>query len=128
MFLCVANSARSQLAEAIARRLLPPGVTVLSAGSRPWQVHPMALRVLGEAGLDTSRLRSKGVEEIPIEDADLVVTLCADAVCPRVPRGVRHLHWPLDDPADAWDEADQLRRFRQTRDLLREKIPTLLGG
>lgn len=128
VFLCVANSARSQLAEGIARKLAPPGVTVLSAGSEPWRVHPMALRVLGEAGVDTARLRSKGVDEIPIEEADLVVTLCADEVCPRVPPGVRRLHWPLDDPAEAWGEAEQLRRFRETGDLLRERISTLLSG
>ena len=127
MFLCVANSARSQLAEALARRLAPPGTIVLSAGSNPWQVHPMAVRVLGEVGIDVSGARSKGMDEIHIERADLVVTLCAEEVCPRVPPGVRRLHWPLEDPAEAWGEEEMLHRFRETRDLLAGKIAAFFG-
>ena len=125
VFLCVANSARSQLAEALARRIAPPGTMVLSAGSSPWRVHPMAIRVLEEVGIDIRAARSKGMGEIHIERADLVVTLCAEEVCPVVPAGVRRLHWPLEDPSDAWGEDEMLRRFRETRDLLDRKIPEL---
>lgn len=128
VFLCVANSARSQLAEGIARRLAPEGTTVLSAGSTPWQVHSMAVRVLAEEGIDISGAQSKGIEEVPLGQADTVVTLCADEFCPRMPPGVRRLHWPLEDPAEAWGEAEQLRRFRETRDLLRKKIAALFAG
>ena len=127
VFLCVANSARSQLAEALARRIAPPGAIVLSAGSNPWRVHPMAVRVLDEVGIDISGARSKGMDEIHIERADLVVTLCAEEVCPVVPAAVRRLHWPLKDPAEAWGEEEMLERFRETRDLLTEKIAELLG-
>lgn len=122
VFLCVANSARSQLAEALARSLAPPGVRVASAGSHPWQVHPVAVRVLAEAGLDISGARSKSVEEVPLETADTVVTLCDDEVCPVTPDGVHRLHWPFPDPAEAWGEEEQLTRFRRTRDHLRERI------
>lgn len=125
VFLCVANSARSQLAEAVARQIAPPGLRVLSAGSQPWRVHPVAVRVLGEIGLDVSSARSKGTDEIPIADADLVVTLCAEEVCPVVPPSVRRLHWPLLDPTTGWGEEDLLRRFRATRDDLRERIAEL---
>ena len=127
VFLCVANSARSQLAEALARRIAPPGTMVLSAGSNPWRVHPMAVRVLDEVGIDISRARSKGIDEIHIERAGLVVTLCAEEVCPVVPGSVRRLHWPLEDPAEAWGEEEMLRRFRETRDLLTEKLGELFG-
>ena len=127
VFLCVANSARSQLAEALARRIAPAGTIVLSAGSKPWRVHPMAVRVLDEVGIDISRARSKGMEEIHLERADLVVTLCAEEVCPMVPGSVERLHWPLPDPAEAWGEEEMLQRFRETRDLLKEKIQELFG-
>lgn len=127
MFLCVANSARSQLAEGLARRIAPPGTIVLSAGSSPWRVHPMAIRVLGEVGIDISGARSKGMDEIHVERADLVVTLCAEEVCPVVPVTVRRLHWPLEDPAEAWGEEEMLQRFRETRDLLTGKLGELFG-
>ncbi len=127
VFLCVANSARSQLAEALARRIAPPGTMVLSAGSNPWRVHPMAVRALDEVGIDISRARSKGIDEIHIERADLVVTLCAEEVCPVVPGSVRRLHWPLEDPAEAWGEEEMLQRFRETRDLLTGKLGELFG-
>lgn len=124
-FLCVANSARSQLAEALARRIAPPGTTVLSAGSHPWRVHPVAVRVLREVGIDISGARSKGMDEIPLDRADLIVTLCADEVCPVTPAAVRRLHWPLEDPAEGFGEEELLLRFRETRDLLTEKIAEL---
>ncbi len=127
VFLCVANSARSQLAEGLARRIAPAGTIVLSAGSNPWRVHPMAVRVLGEVGIDISGARSKGMDEIHLERADLVVTLCAEEVCPVVPAAVRRLHWPLKDPAEAWGEEEMLLRFRETRDLLAVKLAELFG-
>lgn len=125
VFLCVANSARSQLAEAIAQRLAPPGVRVESAGSHPFRVHPAAIRVLAEKGMDLSGAHSKGMDEVRFDEADLVVTLCAEEVCPRVPPGVRRLHWPLADPAEAIGEEEQLRRFRETRDQLETRIRAL---
>ena len=127
VFLCVANSARSQLAEGLARRIAPAGTIVLSAGSNPWRVHPMAVRVLGEVGIDISGARSKGMDEIHLERADLVVTLCTEEVCPMVPAAVRRLHWPLKDPAEAWGEEEMLLRFRETRDLLAVKLADLFG-
>lgn len=87
----------------------------------------MAVRVLDEVGIDISRARSKGMDEIHLERADLVVTLCAEEVCPVVPGSVERLHWPLPDPAEAWGEEEMLQRFRETRDLLKEKIQELFG-
>lgn len=126
LFLCVANSARSQIAEAVARARLPPEIAIFSAGSAPKSLHPLAARVLAEAGLDVSGLRSKHLSTIPLAQVDLVVTLCAEEVCPVVPAGVRRLRWPLPDPAAAGgDEATQLAAFRAVRDELAARIDAL---
>ena len=82
LFLCVANSARSQMAEGIARSMAPEGVTVWSAGSKPTQVRPEAKIVLEEIGIDISAHRSKAVSEIPTDQVDTVITLCGEEECP----------------------------------------------
>src|SRR5512144_2162683 len=95
LFLCVANSARSQMAEGLARHLFGDRVQVRSAGSAAWRVSPYAVRVLEEIGIDISRQWSKSTDEIDLDAIDLVITLCADEVCPVFPRPVERLHWPL---------------------------------
>ena len=126
LFLCVANSARSQIAEGLARRVAPPGTKVLSAGSEPGTINPLAIRVLAEAGVDTSGQFSKGLDAVPLDDIDLVVTLCAEEVCPLFPRPVRKLHWPLPDPAKATGtDEERLATFRAVRDELTARLPTL---
>ena len=129
LFLCVANSARSQMAEGLARAAAPPGYRFLSAGSNPGTLNPLAVTVLREIGLDISYHRSKGLEAIRLEDVDTIVTLCAEEVCPVVPGNVRRLHWPLPDPAavDGTPQV-QLAAFRDARDRLREKLPELWCG
>jgi thioredoxin type arsenate reductase len=129
LFLCVANSARSQIAEGLARRLAPPGTRVYSAGSEPGTIHPLAVRVLAEAGVDAAGQRSKGLDAVPLDEIDLVVTLCTEEVCPLFPRPVRKQHWPLSDPARVdGDEAVRLAAFRAVRDELARRIPGLLGS
>jgi thioredoxin type arsenate reductase len=128
LFLCVANSARSQIAEGLARRLAPPNVSVCSAGSEPGTINPLAVRVLAEAGVDASAQHSKGLDAIPLDEVDLVVTLCAEEVCPLFPRPVRKLHWPLPDPARAGGTEDErLAAFRAVRDELSARLPTLFA-
>ena len=127
LFLCVANSARSQLAEGLARRLAPPGVAIYSAGSEPGIINPLAVRVLAEVGVDASGQFSKGLDAIPLGEIDLVVTLCAEEVCPLFPRSVRKLHWPLQDPAKATGtDEERLAAFRAVRDELSARLVTLL--
>lgn len=99
LFMCVANSARSQMAEGLARDMMGAGVTVLSAGSAPATVNPYAIEAMAELGIDISGHRSKSVDEIDPAAIDLVVTLCAEEVCPVLPGRVRRLHWPIADPA-----------------------------
>ena len=99
LFLCVANSARSQLAEGIARSLAPAGVTVWSAGSQPTRVRPEAIAALAEIGIDITAHRSKSVSEIPADQVDTVITLCGEEECPVFLGRARRLHWGLPDPA-----------------------------
>ena len=91
VFLCVANSARSQMAEGLARTLAPPNWKVFSAGSDPSIVNPLAIEVMRELDIDISDHKSKGLDAVPMDKANFVVTLCADEVCPVVPPQAEHL-------------------------------------
>ncbi len=129
LFLCVANSARSQMAEGLARTLAPPDVPVHSAGSEPGVLNPFAVRVLQELGIDISSQFSKPIDAVPAEEIATVVTLCAEEVCPAFPHEVRRLHWPLEDPATAiGSEEERLERFRRVRDQISRRIGEYLAG
>jgi nucleotide-binding universal stress UspA family protein/protein-tyrosine-phosphatase len=129
LFLCVQNSARSQLAEGIARFLAPPGVTVSSAGSSPASVRPQAIRVLKEIGIDISGHRSKSVDEIDAASVEAVVTLCAEEVCPVFLGNALRLHWGLPDPAKApGDDEARLNAFRAARDELFRRMKLMFEG
>ena len=124
LFMCVANSARSQMAEGLARNLLSD-VEVMSAGSQPSKVNPYAIEALAEQWIDISGQRSKSVDEIDPNQVDWVITLCAEEVCPVFSGRVRRLHWPIPDPAsnDPSLTPEELRaRFRTARDQIKEKI------
>lgn len=126
LFLCVANSARSQMAEGLARTLAPPGYRFWSAGSEPGTLHPLAAAVLAEIGVDISHQRAKGLPAIPLDHVDTIVTLCAEEVCPLVSGNVRRVHWPLPDPVRVEGSAEErLDAFRAARDRLRELVPQL---
>ena len=130
LFLCVANSARSQMAEGLTRSILGDRVDVISAGSQPSKVNPHAVEAMAEIGIDISRHRSKSVDEIYTSGIDLVVTLCAEEVCPIFPGGVRRLHWPISDPESAEPSLtaeDIRRRFRAARDQIKVRIEILNG-
>src|SRR5437868_2737398 len=117
LFLCVANSARSQLAEGLARARFGDRIRVLSAGSRPTRVNPLAIEAMREAELDISAQTSKSVDDIDPEGVDLVVTLCAEEVCPAFLRPVRRLHWPIPDPAGG-----DLTAFRVARRTINARL------
>ncbi len=128
LFLCVANSARSQMAEGVARSMAPPGLEVWSAGSRPARLRPEAIAVLREIGIDISHQRSKAVAEIPASEVDTVVTLCGEEECPVFLGRATRLHWSLPDPAAvAGTDEQRLDAFRRTRDELRHRISELFG-
>lgn len=128
LFLCVANSARSQMAEGLGRKIFGPDVEVLSAGSRPSKVNPYAIEAMSEIGIDISGHRSKSVDDVDAASVDAVITLCADEVCPILPGRVRRLHWPIPDPAsdDPNVLPEELRaRFRSARDTIQGKVSEL---
>ena len=123
IFLCVANSARSQIAEALARVSAPEGWEIFSAGSDPGLMHPLAVEVMSEMDIDISDNRSKSLEDVPLEDADVIVTLCAEEVCPAIPSGTDHIQWQLLDPVTQGDTVrHQFDAFRSTRDDLKARI------
>jgi protein-tyrosine-phosphatase len=128
LFLCVANSARSQMAEGIARSLAPAGTKIWSAGSRPTSVRPEAITVLREIGIDISGRRAKAVGEIPSAEVDTVITLCGEEECPLFLGKATRLHWGLPDPAAVnGSEAERLDAFRKVRDELCRRIESLVA-
>jgi arsenate reductase len=127
LFLCVANSARSQMAEGIARQLAGDRMAIQSAGSAPSRVNPLAVQALAEIGIDASGQHSKSVDEIDRTTVDTVITLCAEEVCPIYLGAARRLHWPLPDPAGHSEgEEATLERFRSVRDDLRRRTAAWL--
>jgi arsenate reductase len=127
LFLCVANSARSQMAEGLAHRMFGGLVRVQSAGSQPTRVNPNAIAAMREIGIDITGQHSKSVDAIDPASVAAVITLCAEEVCPVWPGTLARMHWPLPDPAtlDPDVPADAvLARFRAVRDELRSRLWT----
>nr|WP_243149695.1 arsenate reductase ArsC [Thermaerobacter sp. PB12/4term] len=125
MFLCTGNSARSQMAEGLARSLLGGTWEVYSAGLDPKGVHPLAVRAMEEIGIDIRAQSSKPIDPALLDQMDLIVTLCDDAAerCPVTPPHVRRLHWSLPDPAAVEGTGEQrLAAFRRVRDELLRRI------
>ena len=126
LFLCVANSARSQMAEGLARARFRSRARVASAGSSPTAVNPLAVAALDEVGIDIRGQRSTSVDDVDPATVDVVVTLCAEEVCPVFPGRVRRLHWPMPDPAGAsGSAAERLERFRSVRDEIARRLTGL---
>lgn len=122
IFLCTANACRSQMAEGWAKALMSDRFEVFSAGVEPCYVHPLAIRVMGEAGVDISGQYSKHVEEFDGVAFDYVVTLCdyADRVCPDHRGFGKRVHRPFEDPVRArGTESQVLDEFRKARDRIR---------
>lgn len=124
LLMCVANSARSQMAEGWARHLFGDRMTVQSAGTKPSVVNPYAIEVMHEVGIDLGAHRSKSVEEIDPATVDTVITLCAEEVCPVFLGKAARLHWPIPDPAsvEPLPREVMLERFRDARDELRRRF------
>ncbi|WP_457627404.1 arsenate reductase ArsC [Persephonella sp.] len=131
-FICTGNSARSQMAEGLARKLFSEEgieVQVYSAGSKPAGfVHPLAVQVMKEAGIDISTYYSKSLEEIPYSQLDIIITLCSEAEkeCPPA-IGKTVYHWRLKDPVSFNGSVEQQREFfRRIRNQIEEKIRELV--
>ena len=128
LFLCVANSARSQMAEGLARKRFGTRVAVQSAGSEPSAVNPYASEVMSEVGVDLATHQSKSVQTIDPSTIGTVITLCAEEVCPVFLGAVRRLHWPIQDPATrgaSLPRDEMLARFRTARDEIQVRLDAL---
>lgn len=128
LFLCVANSARSQMAEGLGRMIFADRVPVMSAGSEPSMVNPYAVEVMRELGVDLSTHHSKSVQTIDPATVGTVITLCAEEVCPVFLGRARRLHWPIPDPASkdpSIPREAMLTRFRTARDTIRGMLERL---
>ncbi len=135
LFLCVDNSARSILAEALLNSLAEGRLRAYSAGSRPkGQVHPLTLEVLKTCGIPASALRSKSWDEFATETAphmDVVITVCdpaATEACPLWPGAPVTVHWGLPDPVEVeGSDAERLAAFARTFTELEKRIELMLG-
>ena len=142
LFLCMHNSARSQIAEGLLRHYYGAKYEVFSAGATPTSVNPFAVKVMAEIGIDISKQHSKSIEEFRGKDIDLVVSVCtssARVTCPfcsspllrgrpeiideTLPGAKRYLHYPFSDPSEV-DGSDEgkLAAFQRTRDEIKKWI------
>ena len=121
LFLCVGNSARSQIAEGLAKSMMGPEYNIQSAGSQPsGSVHKNAISTMKEIGIDISNHESKSLEDLDKEfmnDVDFIITLCAEEVCPILDNNAKRINWPNPDPAIKAINLNQEKKlFRDTRD------------
>lgn len=132
LVLCTGNSCRSHLAEGILRAAAGDKFRVASAGSKPaGYVHPLAIKVMAEIGIDISQHHSKHLDEFLSQDVETVITVCgnADQVCPMFPGQVNRHHWGFDDPAHATGtEEEQLAVFCRVRDEIRRVFEAYAAG
>lgn len=132
LVLCTGNSCRSHIAEGFLRAASNGAFNVASAGSKPvGYVHPLAIKVMAEAGIDISQHTSKSMAEFTNEPVDTVITVCGhvDQVCPIFPGQVSRHHWPFVDPAHATGtEEEQLQVFREVRDQMRRVFQAYAAG
>ncbi len=132
LILCTGNSCRSHLAEGILRAKAKNLINVQSAGSKPaGYVHPLAIKVMAEIGIDISQHRSKHLDEFLQQDVETVITVCgnADQACPIFPGQVNRHHWGFFDPAKAvGSEEEQVQVFRQVRDEIQRVFEAYAAG
>jgi arsenate reductase len=132
LILCTGNSCRSHLAEGILRAAAGDFLEVASAGSNPaGYVHPLAIQVMREIGIDISGHRSKHLNEFLSRPVETVITVCgnADQACPTFPGQVNRHHWPFDDPAKATGtDEEKLAVFRRVRDEIRRVFEAYAAG
>ncbi|MEM2878639.1 MAG: arsenate reductase ArsC [Candidatus Hadarchaeales archaeon] len=131
LFICTHNSARSQMAEGLLRSMYGDSYEVRSAGTKPAGVHPLAVRVMAEIGIDISGHRSKSVMEFLNDSFDYVVTVCdkASESCPFFPGAGEYIHMSFEDPAAAGGgEEEALRVFRRVRDEIKEWLRETFGN
>jgi ArsR family transcriptional regulator, arsenate/arsenite/antimonite-responsive transcriptional repressor / arsenate reductase (thioredoxin) len=130
LFLCTGNGARSRIAEALVRDLSGGAINAVSAGSRPKPLHPNAVRVMRERGIDTGGRQSRHVDEFAGQSFDYVISLCdrVREVCPDFPGHPNLIHWSIPDPArEGGSDDETCHAFERTATELATRIPFLLA-
>ena len=128
LFLCTGNSCRSQIAEAFGKELEKDGHRVFSAGTNPQGINPLTFKTMSEVGFDLLGQHSKNTDEVPVEELDLVVSMCGHAEdnIPQELMAIPRVHWPLEDPADAVGvDAEKLKSFARIRDDIKSRVESL---
>lgn len=129
-FLCTGNSCRSQIAEGYGKAILPTDeFEIKSAGIEQHGLNPRAVQVMAEEGIDISTQTSDLIDMDYFNQADLIITLCGDAKdkCPVIPKGIKHVHWDLEDPAKATGKEEEIiNKFREIRDDIKSRVANLL--
>ena len=130
LFVCTHNASRSQMAEGFLRRLGGSAFEAASAGTEPGALHPLAVEVMAEAGIDISAQRAKSVDDYVQQRFDYVITVCDDAneACPFFPNAASRLHWSIPNPSAAeGTHEERLAVFREVRDGIRARVRELLA-
>jgi arsenate reductase len=129
LFLCTANSCRSQMAEGLARHFGGDLMEVYSAGLTSLYIQPRAIEVMKEIGIDISTQKSEAFTQDLLIRMDIIITLCghAEKTCPATPTHMKRFHWPIKDPVGAiGSEVEIMNDFRRARDEIREKVEELI--
>ncbi len=129
MFLCTANSCRSQMAEGFAREYSRGELEVYSAGLMAAGIHRRAIAVMKEAGIDITGQQSKEIDERILGKMDIIITLCshAEETCPKTAPSIQRIHWPITDPIGTLGSEEFIMEdFRRARDEIKEKVRGLI--
>lgn len=126
LFVCDGSVSHSQMAEGFARFIGPSDIRYHSASTSAGPIHPNAIKVMRELGIDISRYPVKRPDEIAFDTVATIITLCTEERCPALPAGIAHLSWPVSEPADQVGEDEELLHgFRRVRDEIRELVSRL---
>ena len=129
LFICTGNSCRSQIAEGLLRNMERNDFEVFSAGSHPSRVHPAAITVMKEKGIDISNHSSDSIDKYLEDKLDIVITVCDNAkeVCPIFKDTVKKMHWSIEDPFRGWKSKESdLANFRNALNEIEEHIKSSL--
>jgi arsenate reductase len=129
LFICTGNSCRSQIAEGILQNEAGNEMDIFSAGSHPSRLHPAAISVMEEWGIDISHQKSESINNYINKDINIIITVCdnANQSCPVFPNGKIRRHWSVKDPFNGWgNNQEDLQPYRDARDQLKKRIDEFL--
>ena len=129
IFICTGNSCRSQMAEGLMKDSAGENFDVLSAGTHPSKVHPAAIKVMKEWGIDIQNQKSESINNYLEKNIEIIITVCekANQTCPSFPNGESRIHWNIKDPFHSWDSEERdLAPYRIARNEIKKKINNLL--